>query len=99
MHLGTLEPSPPLRGRGQGEGGVGGPSADVAQTPPPPAPPRKGEGGAARDPWLSARGYRILQIAKAAVAQNIDAVMQRIITACTAGTPTPGLSPQRGGDA
>jgi len=38
--------SPPLRGRGQGEGGVGGTLADVARPPPPLTPPRKGEGRA-----------------------------------------------------
>ncbi len=163
--------SPPLRGRGQGEGGVGSTPANVALAPPPPAPPRKGEGGAihtstcsdamakrlrrtptftekpiwrdlrklrvlnglhfrrqaslgpyvvdfvchsaklvveadggvhvltgerdvARDAWLIARGYRVLRISNGEVAQNIDGVVRRIITACTALAPTPDPSPQ-----
>ncbi len=163
--------SPLLRGRGQGEGGVGGTSADLQQAPPPPTPPRKGEGGAihtstrsdamakrlrrtptftetllwselrklrvlnglhfrrqaplgpyvvdfvchcaklvveadggvhvltaerdvTRDAWLIARGYRVLRISNGEIAQNIDAVVRRIITACTAGAPTPDPSPQ-----
>jgi len=50
---GRREPSSPLRGRGQGDGGVDTELADhragratskASRTPPPPAPPRKGEG-------------------------------------------------------
>jgi 2-amino-4-hydroxy-6-hydroxymethyldihydropteridine diphosphokinase len=44
MRQGPYEPSPPSRGRGQGEGGANSQSPGSQQAPPPLTPPREGEG-------------------------------------------------------
>jgi very-short-patch-repair endonuclease len=55
------------------------------------------ERDAERDVWLASRGYRVLRFTNAAIAENIDAVIQRITANCRADTPTPDPSPQGGG--
>ncbi|MGE3250256.1 MAG: endonuclease domain-containing protein [Hyphomonadaceae bacterium] len=50
-----------------------------------------------RQAWLEARGYRVLRFGNGEVLRDVSAVLQRI---CDAGalTPTPGPSPQGGGE-
>jgi 23S rRNA pseudouridine2605 synthase len=64
---GRREPASPLRGRGEGEGGVGAdtgqhragrPASKASHAPPPPAPARKGEGRRAADPDRNPRPHR-----------------------------------------
>jgi len=49
---------------------------------------------AARDVWLSARGYRALRLTNREVIGDIEAMVRRIIAAAGACTPTPDPSPQ-----
>jgi very-short-patch-repair endonuclease len=54
------------------------------------------ERDAQRDAWLAGRGYRVIRFTNAAIAENIDAVIQRITADCRADTPTLNPSPQGG---
>jgi very-short-patch-repair endonuclease len=51
-----------------------------------------------REDWLKARGYVVLRVNNDEVVQSLDAVVQRITGHLGACTPTPGPSPQGGGE-
>jgi very-short-patch-repair endonuclease len=51
-----------------------------------------------RDKWLKGRGYQVLRVGNEEVVQDFAAVFGRIIGQLGACTPTPGPSPQGGGE-
>ena len=51
-----------------------------------------------REEVLRAGGYRVLRFSNSEVALDIGSVLERIASALVAPTPTPGPSPQRGGE-
>jgi very-short-patch-repair endonuclease len=52
-----------------------------------------------RDAWLVSRGYSVLRISNEQALYDTGSVVERIVSALGAGTPTPGPSPQGGGEA
>ncbi|TAL38159.1 endonuclease domain-containing protein [Phenylobacterium sp.] len=53
---------------------------------------------AERDAWLTGRGYRVMRFANGQAIADFDGVLQMILARISADTPTPGPSPQGGGE-
>jgi very-short-patch-repair endonuclease len=53
---------------------------------------------AERDAWLTARGYRVMRFTNNQIDYDAHEVAQMILARVSADTPTPGPSPQGGGE-
>jgi len=53
---------------------------------------------AERDLWLTGRGYRVMRFPNEQAVSDTVGVVQMILAAVSAGTPTPNPSPQGGGE-
>jgi very-short-patch-repair endonuclease len=53
---------------------------------------------AEREAWLAARGYRVVRVPNEQAVGNPYAVVERILSDLGPDTPTPGPSPQGGGE-
>jgi very-short-patch-repair endonuclease len=53
---------------------------------------------AEREAWLRGRGYDVVRVSNALVVDHVEQALALIIAAVGARTPTPGPSPQGGGE-
>jgi very-short-patch-repair endonuclease len=53
---------------------------------------------AEREAWLTDRGYRVIRVSSSEAASNPYVVTERILADLGPDTPTPGPSPQGGGE-